>query len=296
MAERDAWDRVSTILDQMVGERVRLNQDRKRALEADHSSGAEQFIPTSREVNQALQQRDGHGMSFRDLGPLVQRYVHEYGVLQLLRPRPSQRYEELPDAASEDLPKQIRLGIDRVFGTFDAQREKLAGLLANHVAAKTEQFQAAVRDLTLEVLELRRQLASQDDIIDDADQARKGEAAAISAREQETAWRLAAESEAAEAQARAGVSERERASATEAVRVATEAYQASQVRCDELMAHATRLSGELERAGREREDHQRQISELAEALSRVARRSEKGRRSRGGAGGKTKVTERSASP
>jgi chromosome segregation ATPase len=317
MAEQDAWSRVYAVLDQMVGERERLNRYREKAQEADKPPGPEQFMPTSREVNEALQARYGKGMSYRDLGPLVQRYIHENDALRRLRPRAGQRYQETAEATVEALPKRIRAGVDRVFGALEAQRERLTALLADQVASETEALQRRIGALEECLREQQYQLADQDVHVDDADRALATWAAAVSERDRETerriaaeavaaeakqraaaavedaeraheeraaavstrdaemARRMAAEAVAAEAEQRAAAATRERDAAVVTMHAIEETHRVIQARYDELMAHAARLSGELERSGREREEYRQQIADL-NGQHKSAKRSYKG--------------------
>ncbi len=258
--DSDGWDRVSALLDQMTSERERLNREHLARGETE----ALLYVPSTREFREALLSRDGRGMSYRDIGPSLTRYVRENDVLRRLKPRPGQRFEPAvsTELHTDLLPMRVRHGVDAVFGRMERHRDELGRLLLEEVAIETEALRRRISALEAETAELLRLLADREDLIEDADQARAEQTAAVAALEQERRLRKEANVQAELARNAARAAEQVRDRAYSEAKAADDMRAAAETKLHAMVAAVQKLSEELERAGREREEDRRRIVDL----------------------------------
>ena len=156
----DGWARVSAVLDQMTAER-------ERALRRGEAA----FMPTLREVRHEVVHRFGRGVSFRDLGPFITRYIAENEVARRLRVRSQPSPEPAEGENGNTLPMRVRRSVDRALGAMETARDALARVLAEEVEAETEALLRRIGQLDADAAELRRLLVDRDELLAAADEA-----------------------------------------------------------------------------------------------------------------------------
>src|SRR5438874_2254387 len=120
----ESWqDRCTAVLDELVAGRVRRNSLAMADLENDQPNL--EFVPSQRDVRQAMLDRWGKAASFRELGPWVTDYLTRNNVFEKLPVSPRGRTRTQQEDTAVTAPQRVMAAIDQHLGALNASRRKL---------------------------------------------------------------------------------------------------------------------------------------------------------------------------